>query len=145
MSYSIIVRVSRLLHFCQVTRHCPSWPWVHYEGLENLKKIDFFIIFIGKSGIQRGGETERKIFRPIIHSASEHNGRCCANLEPGARNFCQISNMHAGSQSIGPSSTAFPGHKQGAGWEVEPLRLWAPVHSRQGLLVARPHHRALNY
>ena len=31
--------------------------------------------------------------------------------------------MGAGSQSLGPSSTAFPGHKQGAGWEVEPLGL----------------------
>ena len=29
--------------------------------------------------------------------------------------------MGAGSQGFGPSSTAFLGHKQGAGWEVEQL------------------------
>ena len=27
--------------------------------------------------------------------------------------------MGAGSQDFGPSLTAFPGHKQGTGWEVE--------------------------
>ena len=40
-------------------------------------------LFIGKADIQRGGETERKILRPVIHSPSERNGRCCANSKPG--------------------------------------------------------------
>ena len=44
-------------------------------------KISF--IFITKSDIQRGAETE-KIFRPMIHSPSDHNGQCCANPQPGA-------------------------------------------------------------
>ena len=33
----------------------------------------FLLFFIGKADIQRG-ETERKIFRPMIHSPSEPNG-----------------------------------------------------------------------
>ena len=46
-------------------------------------KIYFYYFFIGKADIQRG-ETERKIFRPIIHSPSERNGRCYADPKPGA-------------------------------------------------------------
>ena len=30
------------------------------------------------------GETERKIFQPMIHFPSELNGQCYANLKPGA-------------------------------------------------------------
>ena len=43
-----------------------------------------FLLFfsIGKVDIQRG-ETERKIFHPIIHSPSERNGRCYADPKPG--------------------------------------------------------------
>ena len=40
------------------------------------------ILFIGKADIQRG-ETERKIFRPMIHSPSERNGRCHAGPKLG--------------------------------------------------------------
>ena len=69
-------------------------------------------LFIGKSDIQRGGETERKIFHPMIHSPSERKCRCCANLNPAVRNFLQVSHPGAGSPGSGPSSTAFPGHKQ---------------------------------
>ena len=55
----------------------------------------------------------------------------------GARNFFQVSHMGFGYQSFGPSSTAFSGHKQGAGWEVEMPGLelasyGIPEHSRQG-------------
>ena len=35
--------------------------------------------------------TERKIFHPMIHSPSDHNGQCCANSNPGARNFFRVS------------------------------------------------------
>ena len=47
-------------------------------------KIYFYLFFfIGKAGIQRA-ETERKIFRLMIHSPSERNGRSYANPKPGA-------------------------------------------------------------
>ena len=43
----------------------------------------------------------------------------------------QVSHMGAGSQAYGASLTAFPGHKQGVGWEVEllglePVPIWDP-------------------
>ena len=59
------------------------------------------------------------LFHPMIHSPSEGKGRCCTNLKPGARNFLPVFHMGAGSQGFESSLTAFPGHKQGAGWEVE--------------------------
>jgi len=31
--------------------------------------------FLGKSDVQKRGETERKIFHPMIHSPSDHNGQ----------------------------------------------------------------------
>ena len=67
------------------------------------------------------GETERKIFRPMIHSPSERNGPVLCQSE--ARSLFWVSRTGAGSQGFGPSSTAFPGHKQGAGWEAGPLVL----------------------
>ena len=90
-----------------------------------------YFISIGKSNIQRG-ETERKIFHPMIHSPSSRNDWCCADLKPGAKKLLQISYMGAGSQGFGPALTAFPGHKQGAGWEVgllglEQAPIWDPI------------------
>ena len=81
---------------------------------------DLFI-FVTKSDIQRGGETEWKI-------------------------FC-VSHMGAGSQVLRPSSTAFPGHKQGAGWEVklpglDPAPIWDPSAIKARTLVTRPRRRA---
>ena len=61
----------------------------------------------------------RKIFLLMIHFPSDCNSQSCANQKPGARNFLQVSHMGSGYQSFGPSSTAFSGHKQGAGREVE--------------------------
>ena len=47
--------------------------------------LDLYLIFflILKADIQRG-ETEKKIFRLMICSLSEHNGRCYADPKPGA-------------------------------------------------------------
>ena len=75
-------------------------------------------LFIGKSDIQRGGETRRNIICPMVHSSSDCNGWSWADLKPGARNFFQVSHVGAGFQGFGLSSTAFPGHKQGARWEL---------------------------
>ena len=74
--------------------------------------------------IQRG-ETERKIFCPMIHSPSERNGSILCRSE--ARSLFRVSHAGAGSQS----STAFPGHRQGAGREaglpgLEPAPIWDP-------------------
>ena len=62
-----------------------------------------------------------------------------------ARSLLRVSHAGAGSQSFGLSSTAFPGHKQGAGREaglpgLEPAPTWDPRHARQGLNHLR--HRA---
>ena len=54
-------------------------------------KIYFYYFFIGKADIQRG-ETERKIFHPMIHSPSERNSRYYADPKPGAssRSLTQV-------------------------------------------------------
>ena len=46
-------------------------------------RVIFYYFFIGKADIQRG-ETERKIFCPMIHSPSERKGRYYADQKPGA-------------------------------------------------------------
>ena len=97
-------------------------------------KIYFYYFFIGKADIQRG-ETERKIFRPMIHSPSERNGPILCQSE--ARRLFRVSHAGAGSQSFGPSSTAFPGHRQGAGREaglpgLDPAPIWYPGRARRG-------------
>ena len=43
-----------------------------------------FFFFIAKAGLQRGGETERNIFHPLIHSPSGHHGQSCSNTKSGA-------------------------------------------------------------
>ena len=53
--------------------------------------------------------------------------------------------MGAGCQGFGPSSTAFPGHKQGAGWEagqpgLEPASIWDPGRVKMRTLAARLLH-----
>ena len=50
--------------------------------------------------------------------------------------------MGAGSQAFGPSSAAFSGHKQGAGWEVglqgyQSVPLWGPRAYKARTLVTR--------
>ena len=89
----------------------------------------FLLFFIRKADIQRG-ETERKIFRPMIHSPSECNGPILCRSE--ARSLFRVSHAATGSQSFGPSLTAFPGHRQGAGWEagIEPAPIWDPGRAR---------------
>ena len=81
------------------------------------------------------GETERKIFHPMIHSPSERNGPILCRSE--ARSLLRVSHAGAESQNLGPSSTAFPGHRQGAGREaglpgLEPVPIWDPGHARRG-------------
>ena len=100
-------------------------------------KIYFYYFFIGKADIQRG-ETGRKIFRPMIHSPSERNGPILCQSE--ARSLFRVSLAGAGSQSFGLSSTAFLGHRQGAGREaglpgLEPAPIWDPGRARRGPLT----------
>ena len=65
---------------------------------------------------EREREIESKIFHGFIHSPSGRSGWSWANLKPGARSLLQVSHMGAGCQGFGPSSFAFPGHKQGGSW-----------------------------
>ena len=58
-----------------------------------------------------------------------------------------VSKVGAGSQGFGSSSTAFPGHRQGAGWEaglsvLEPVIIWDPSMFKKSTLAARPLRRA---
>ena len=57
-----------------------------------------------------------------------------------ARSLFWVSHAGAGSQSFGPSSTAFPGHRQGAGREaglpgLELAPIWDPGRARRGPLT----------
>ena len=93
--------------------------------LHNFSKIFFKGLFYF---YWKGGYTDRrdmKIFRLMIHSPSERKGRCYAGPKPGA-------SSGAGSQSFRPSWTAFPGRKQGAGWEAGAagIRIGAHMGSR---------------
>ena len=52
--------------------------------------------------------------------------------------------MGAGSQSFGPSSTAFPGHRQG--WEAgPPVLILDPGMFKARILAARPSHQAFGF
>ena len=84
--------------------------------------------------IQRGGETERKILSPLIHSTTDNNGQCSADPRPGA---------FQGFPCFGPSSTVFPGHKEGAEWEMElpglePEPIWDPGDFKGRILAPTP-------
>ena len=78
-------------------------------------KIYFYYFFIAKADIQRG-ETERKIFRLMIHSPSERNGPCYANLKPGASSGSPT--WVQGPKALGRPRLPSPGHRQGAGREA---------------------------
>ena len=59
-----------------------------------------------------------------------------------ARSFFQVSHTGAETQGSGPSSTAFPGHKQEAEREVEqpgyePALIWDPKHMEVKTLATR--------
>ena len=120
--------LERLLHPLLSGRHHQGFPWFSF-----FLKIYFYYFFIGKADIQRG-ETERKIFHPMIHSPSERKGPILCRSE--ARSLFRVSHAGAGSQSFGPSSTAFPGHRQGPGREAGlPVPIWDPGRARRGPLT----------
>ena len=105
---------------------------------------DLFIL-IGKAGIQRGGETERKIFYLMIHSPSDCKRLVLSQSKARSQELFWVSHVGAGSQELGPSSTAFPGHKQGAGCEVgwlglEPAIIWNPGVCKMRTLTTRLSH-----
>ena len=63
-----------------------------------------------------------KILQSQIYREEERQrGRAGVDLirNEEARGFFQVLHVGTGSQGFGPSSTAFPGHKKGAGWEAE--------------------------
>ena len=114
--------------------------WLSFFVSSFFKDLFFIIFFIGKADIQRG-ETERKIFRPMIHSPSEPQRLMLCRSE--ARSLFKVSHEGAGSPSFGLSLTAFPGHKQGAGWEegppgLEPAPIWDPGACKVKTLTTAP-------
>ena len=59
-----------------------------------------------------------------------------------ARSLFRVSHAGTGSQNFGPFSMAFPGHKQGAGWEagqpgLEPAAIWHPGTCKARTLATR--------
>ena len=80
-----------------------------------------FYLFLSQSQTYR--EEERQRGRSFVHSFTPQVSATAGTMpiwsqEPGARNFLQVSHMRAGTQGFGLSSTVFPGHKQGAGWDA---------------------------
>ena len=84
--------------------------------------------------IQRG-ETEKKIFCPMIHSPSERNGQCHADLKPGA-------SSGSPTQVQGPKALGHPRLlSRATGRELdgktglpglEPAPIWDPGRARRG-------------
>ena len=65
-------------------------------------------------------------------------------MMPGAGSYFQVSLVGAGSQGFGLSLTAFPGHKQGAGWEaglpgLQLVPRWDPGTLKARTLASRHH------
>ena len=58
-------------------------PKTHQVSVKFVFFFKIYFIFIGKADIQRG-ETERKIFHPIIHSPGDCIGRYYGGPKPGA-------------------------------------------------------------
>ena len=107
-------------------------------------KID---LFIGKSDLQRGGETERKILHPKIHSPSERNRPMLCRSEariqellPGIPHGCRVPKLWA-------VLDCFPRPQAGSEWEawlpgLEPVPIWDPGAFKARTLAARPCRRA---
>ena len=105
------------IHFNKIIK----WIGKAYKGTILLTFNFFRLIYFYWKGIldlKREGETERKTFHPRVHSPIGCTIQRWADPKPGFSSFSQVFHMGAGSQGFGPSSTAFPDHKQGAGWEV---------------------------
>ena len=87
-----------------------------------------FIFFIGKADIQRG-ETERKIFHPMIHSPDAMPIRSQEPL-PGLPRRCRVPKLWA-------VLDCFPGPQAGS-WKgsgaasIEPVPIWDPGCARRG-------------
>ena len=115
-----------------------------------LKRLCFLIFFSSAFfkdlfySYWKGGYTKRKDRKEdLLCNESLHKRP--QQLEPSqskARSLFQVSHLSTGSQGFGPSSTAFPGHKQGAGWEVvlpglEPVPIWDPGSLKSSTLSTR--------
>ena len=75
-----------------------------------------------------------KIFYPMIHSPSEHNGRCYANPKLGASSGSP--SRVQGPKALGRPD-CFPGPQAGS-WKgsgaagIEPAPIWDPGRARRG-------------
>ncbi|XP_051678270.2 C2 domain-containing protein 3 isoform X3 [Oryctolagus cuniculus] len=95
--------------------------------------------------LQRGGGREEGAFHPLVYSPDGCNGQSCTNLKPGARSFLQVPHVGAGAQTLGPSSTAFPGHSRELDQKCSSLDSnWRPYgmpELKAEALPATPQHR----
>ena len=93
----------------------------------SLRTLFSLFIFITKSDIQIGGETEKMIFCPIFHSPSDLNSQCCADPKPGARNFLQVSQMGAESH-LQAVLNCFPRQQAGSWMESGAAGIRTSIH-----------------
>ena len=112
----------------------PAGPQAQAPGL--LACFIYFedlFIFIGKVDYRKEerqrGRSSIRWFTPQV--AAMPGAEPIQSQEPGTS--YQVSHAGAGSQGFGPSSTTFPGHRQGSGWEVglpglELAPIWDPGH-----------------
>lgn len=74
-----------------------------------------FVLFESVSYRKRKGETQREMFHLLVPSSNIPSSQRCPRLKLRVRGCFWISHMGAGTKGHGPSSTAFPGLKHGAG------------------------------
>lgn len=110
------------LYFHESSLQCRSSPsrwWTNAAWFLSLKKRERDLYFF-YCKIRSTERRDKKKGLPSTDSVlSGWNGQSWAHLNLGARSFFWISHTGAASQSVRPSSTALPDHKQGALREME--------------------------
>lgn len=81
----------------------------------------YSILLETRINLCKAGETGRNIFPLLGHLPNGHNGKSWAGTEPiqNHESFFLVFQMAAGAQGFVPSSTAFSGHRQEAGWDMK--------------------------
>lgn len=69
------------------------------------------------------------ILSPVVHAPNCHKSQNWVDPKPETRSLFWFSQVSVGSQGLEPSSTAFPGHKQGAVLRSEATETWARAHT----------------
>ena len=130
----------------------PNWfvSLTYFSFLKVTLKSNFFLTFI--YFYWKGRYTERRRVREEDLPSDDpcpKQPQWMKLSQSEARSLLWGSHMGAGSQGFGPSSIVFPGHNQGAGWEVglpglEPAPIWDPGAFKARTLAVMLLHRAWN-